>query len=259
MAGAKKKKTIRPPEHDEHMALEDAMNELTRQTDALLSETKKRAPVKKPTLPKQKIVPHRKGAHLDIVGHTPSSPKKIVHPEPVAATPHQELLPEHAGKSFNELPKSSRQIESSDSEKKAEAVIIHSHEGRQVQPLGDSKEHENDTEVAQEKAPTPKKKTVTKPVVHEKINFISPAEEKIDVHGATDHTEKLEDDGIIPLEKTSLQKPTVFDTEEYHSELHDWSKLSSTSRWPIVVLALLVVITIALVYLYSTKQLPTLF
>ncbi len=98
MARTKKPATTH---QDEHMALDAAMSELARQTDALLQQTIKEEP-KKPTLPKKqkKVVPHTKGAHLDIVGHTPSSLKKGKK-----KSEHTEgLLPATAGLSYNETP-----------------------------------------------------------------------------------------------------------------------------------------------------------
>jgi len=101
MARAKK---VSKAADDEHMELEAAMSELSRQTDALLAEAKPKKQVK-PTLPQKKIIPHSKGASLDIVGHAPSSIHRSSKVSQVKKTEtKEELLPEHAGLSFNEKP-----------------------------------------------------------------------------------------------------------------------------------------------------------
>ncbi len=101
MARAKK---VSKAADDEHMELEAAMSELSRQTDALLADAKPKKQVK-PTLPQKKIIPHSKGASLDIVGHAPSSIHRSSKVSQVKKTEvKEELLPEHAGLSFNEKP-----------------------------------------------------------------------------------------------------------------------------------------------------------
>jgi len=58
--------------------------------------------------------------------------------------------------------------------------------------------------------------------------------------------------GYQPL--ASQQKPTVFDTNEYHVELHDWSKLDhgANSKW--ILILLVAVLLGAFVYLIVLKQ-----
>lgn len=58
--------------------------------------------------------------------------------------------------------------------------------------------------------------------------------------------------GYQPL--ASQQKPTVFDTNEYHVDLHDWSKLdhSANSKW--ILFVLVAVLLGAFVYLIVLKQ-----
>ena len=52
-------------------------------------------------------------------------------------------------------------------------------------------------------------------------------------------------------------QPEIFDTDEYHPTLHDWSKLEHHSSWPKVVLLLLLVILAAGVYIIvSGVKLP---
>lgn len=58
-----------------------------------------------------------------------------------------------------------------------------------------------------------------------------------------------------PLE--SQQKPTVFDTNEYHVELHDWSKLEHKSHGLWYILVLLITVAAALAYfLFSGQEIP---
>ena len=58
--------------------------------------------------------------------------------------------------------------------------------------------------------------------------------------------------GYVPLE--SQEKPTVFDTTQYHVELHDWSKLdkSFTGKW--LILGLLLILLVSAIYLFVFKQ-----
>lgn len=52
-------------------------------------------------------------------------------------------------------------------------------------------------------------------------------------------------------------QPEIFDTDEYHPTLHDWSKLEHQSAWPKVVLLVLLVILAAGVYIIvSGVKLP---
>lgn len=48
----------------------------------------------------------------------------------------------------------------------------------------------------------------------------------------------------------SQQKPTVFDTNEYHPELHDWSKLGHSKSPVWIILALLLVVAGGLAYMF---------
>lgn len=50
------------------------------------------------------------------------------------------------------------------------------------------------------------------------------------------------------------QKPTVFDTKEYHPELHDWSHLSRPSRAPFIILLLLIAVLGAITYFVVLGQ-----
>lgn len=58
--------------------------------------------------------------------------------------------------------------------------------------------------------------------------------------------------GYVPL--ASQEKPTVFDTTEYHVELHDWSKLdkSPVGKW--LILGLLIICLAAFTYLFVLGQ-----
>lgn len=52
----------------------------------------------------------------------------------------------------------------------------------------------------------------------------------------------------------SQQKPTVFDTTEYHAELNDWSKLDKSSGGKWVILILLLLLLAAFIYLFVLKM-----
>lgn len=122
MAKADSKKAVEPKANDEHGELDAAMNELAKQTDALLAETKPKQS-EKPKLPKKKsvskkVVPHRNGQHLDIVGSTMKS----------GASPKIEA---HATKSYNEKDTPKQEPQPTEKASAAGAPqIIRPHEGR---------------------------------------------------------------------------------------------------------------------------------
>lgn len=149
---AKQKKVSKATE-DEHMALEAAMNELTKQTDELLKQAKPKEE-KKPELPKKqpetkpakKVVPHKKGASLDIVGHGPSSPRKKTSQNTDAGVNDEELLPATAGLSYNEQPAvkvedapkipAIKKPTSSKPVSDEKSPMIQSHVGKRIEPTG---------------------------------------------------------------------------------------------------------------------------
>lgn len=149
---AKQKKVSKATE-DEHMALEAAMNELTKQTDELLKQAKPKEE-KKPELPKKqpetkpakKVVPHKKGASLDIVGHGPSSPRKKTSQNVDTKVNDEELLPATAGLSYNEQPESKvydapkipaiKKPTASKPASDEKSPMIQSHVGKRIEPTG---------------------------------------------------------------------------------------------------------------------------
>jgi hypothetical protein len=269
---------------DEHMALEDAMSELNKQTDALLTENKKSSEVKKPTLPKKtkKVVPHKKGASLDIVGHQPSTVRRHVSVHKDGEEP--EKIPEHAGLSYNERP-------TKKTEKTAKPSIQH-HAGKRLDITSGAVVATKKVEEPEEKVDVPPEQedelklapldevlaseepheeteeapTIPEPVKAE-VKKEPPAKQPIKDEDVLDFDEpetkptqtEKSDDGIVKLAEGGKEKPTLYDTTEYQTELHDWSKLSKNSHWSFVVLILLVGVAGVLAYLYFTNSLPEFF
>ena len=309
---------------NEHMALEEAMSELSRQTDALLTQTKteKKSKPKLPTKklaneqpeenpkPARKVIPHRKGAHLDIVGHGSVKINVTNANSTLKDIPDHELLPEHAGLSKNEKPSD---ITSSVSDPKSDeskedvkspslpAAVIRPHVGQKinmnVSAEGDEPtkliekpdSQEEKIEKSEEKDEKPKSETTKQaaPANKPKAEKVEgskapgPVEEEVKAKNEPELSEKEEDsepksevkksepevtvsdvdakpedDGIIKLTEDQKEKPTVFDTAQYHVELHDWSKLSHSSHWSVFILLLLVALAGGLAYLYFTNQIP---
>ena len=52
----------------------------------------------------------------------------------------------------------------------------------------------------------------------------------------------------LELSEDDKHKPMIFDTEEYHPELHDWSKLEPKSKSPLIVLLILIIVAAGLAY-----------
>lgn len=147
---------------DEHMALDAAMNELAKQTDELLKKTKPAKPAK-PKLPakktassaekKTKVIPHTKGAHLDIMNHTPSSVRKNV-----SSAPAQKLLEETteddapAAIKSEDIPKIPEVKSASVANATIKPSIIKSHVGKQIEPPSSSPAKAVDSEPEHESA-----------------------------------------------------------------------------------------------------------
>ncbi len=327
MATSRAKKPSKAAE-DEHMALEDAMQELARQTDALLSPSTPKKEEPKPTLPapatsvKKKRIPHTKGAHLDIVGHAPSTVKRA---KPVSKPAEEhELLEAHAGKSYNEVSAKGNNevsaaghnevsaaghnevsagsnnevsakgnnevagvkddaaepeppvitLETTSHESKTPAIIT-SH-GAPITPASAEATDVKASHIAvvdnsKEQSVKTHSDSHSKADEHKPAESKPPAKEMAAAPASSTSTiafsEKSpgsEDDTSAPsthhedksAEHATSEKPSTFDTSEYHPELHDWSKLSSSNHWSIFILLLLVVLAGGLAYLYFTGMLP---
>ena len=228
----------------EHRALEEAMKELSNQTDALLLDHKKaEVNSRKPTLPRKRIVPHTKGTNLDIVNHAPSSLRQS---SPLKKD-EEVLLEAHAGKSYNEVDQSASTI------KKPVLITPRTqlHEAPRVEPSGGL--------VHQATPPIAAKPTVSKSN-EEEVSSAPPIKEKIQFHEplklSIDQPEEAETELASPLtnevELEQANKPAAFDATEYHSELHDWSKIAKPSRLPLVLFLLFALLLVASGYAYTS-------
>ncbi|MBP9738172.1 hypothetical protein KBD20_00615 [Candidatus Saccharibacteria bacterium] len=70
-----------------------------------------------------------------------------------------------------------------------------------------------------------------------------------DTGGSEIYSDNLRSDPVTFDEETDEPKVAVFDTEEYHSTLHDWSKLEHHNRAPIVLLLVLAIVLAGGVYI----------
>jgi len=278
---------------DEHQELDVAMSELARQTDALLAEAKPKQS-NKPKLPKKKsssrkLVPHRNGQHLDIVGSSMTS-------KPAQT---EKKLPAHASYSYNEKNESKTPTKSEPSS--AAPRIIRPHEGVALAGKDVASQPDAKPKSAHEEAETPTRAadadehmkvkvddTEEKITVHSHAHVSESAvkheppadvdEKSVETHPSTvestheQHETSAKtvlktksedaDDGIVKIDEEEKadtdmkEKATLFDTAEYQAELHDWSKLSGNSHWPFIILILLLALAGGLMYLYFTGNLP---
>lgn len=307
----KKKPTKKPEKHD-FTALDEAVSELSKQTEALLGSAEPKPA--KPKLPKKRSIPHTKGKSFDII-HDPSKKRPLksslktavaVQHKLITVTDNEELdhmLPEHATTSSSEVTaveESAQKAPEEVSEPAAESPVIHGHnkglvvqdseetvvaeEAVKVLPKEDSKaaashsaitfEDDSGVEAEPEKAeevPKPQnsqvesKQEVTteastdnskdEPKDNDETEQEKPAELPAYNSGelfANNLVKESKPRGYKPDE--NQQKPTVFDTNEYHVELHDWSKLENHSgaRW--VLLALLILVAGGLGYFVISGQ-----
>jgi len=311
-----KKKKHNAPSEDDFKLLDTSVSELSEQTSALLTHFgEKNSEDSRPTMPKQATSKKTPGKSFDIIKGSHAVTVKRAKKSVIEGTTDDavELLPEHAGKSFNEVsleeaPKketvSSTEAsvekpgEVDDSEKLAQAVVV----GHPVGSLRfDSTEEEPVTLHDEADKDTNKQDADTHSVV-EKVDTATSSETK-DLDGASEVSaddQKLEvssesqkpvekpEEGVVETADGGEQKedsiatgevfasnlagskspkgyeppegqeqPTVFDTNEYHPELHDWSKLDHGHGGKWYVLALLIAIAAALAYfIFSGQKLP---
>ena len=267
-----KKKPVKKPAEKDFTALDAAVSELTKQTEALLGKAEEKP--SKPTLPKKRSIPHKKGKSFDII-HNPKSKTKLhASLKTAKVTAHSTsliepkdeptLLPDHAGKSFNELdsavsePTDEKPIqikhhegslvplheEPEQSAKNAEtpsedetietASISHtslSFEEKEVEPEDSTTEQVTEKNTKPEKEEKQqnadeKEESAEEEKAVEKISDDAPAEPAPDLPAynsgelfANNLVKERKQNGYKPLE--DQQKPTVFDTNEYHPELHE--------------------------------------
>lgn len=331
-----KKKDSKQPESNttDFTALDSAVSELSKQTEALLGSTDSQAKVTKPKLPKKHAAVHAKAKSFDII-HDPSRKTKLkstLKTAPKAAA--QELLSASVDDESDTVAGDSQN---------ASAAIVHAHKegslhsgtvvkaeqvsesaAKAEEPKLVTKISESETEEAsvqlQDKAAahnllsfddetkddgkaseadpaklpesahdeTEEAIAVVVPEVSEtkivdKTKADTTAVSKIEEE-ATDTKEpessdeketketeikdesdsyrgelyannlvkEVEPKGFIKSDDSS--KPAVFDTDEYHPELHDWSKLESHSGLNWLLLVLLLVVAGGVAYFVLTGQ-----
>ena len=299
-----KKKKHNPPSEDDFKILDKSVSELSEQTSALLTHFGEKNPKEpkpaKPIMPKQVATKKSPGRSFDIIqGSSAANLKraKKIHSEVIAGD-EVELLPEHAGKSFNEtdiledskkddVSNTKMQLEKGPgagvSEKVLQTVVV----GHPAGSLRfDSKDDEPDMPEV-EADQTTKQEDVSLEDKKNDIEFTSKDKDQADVSEPVGHDVKSEEVDtenieIVEHNETSIstgevfasdivsnsvakgyeppagqQHPTVFDTNEYHPELHDWSKLDNHRGGKWYVLALLIAIAAALAYfIFSGQKLP---
>ena len=319
MSILKRKKKSVLPSGDDYKVLDGSVNDLSKQTSELLShfgEKKEEVNTpKKASTVKSVNTKRVSGKSFDIIA--PSSKRHTSTKISAPIKDDEVLLPEHAGKSFNELdfeempPKQSSAPEIItnkgsiiNSEDEAPSEISHTistrppgslhfqeseAENEKMTDLVDEKEEPNNAEepeLSQELEPKVETEVVPLvPSVEEeksetdtsKVDDDTKPEEEVikSDEAVTDHAETIlsENDSnsgelyVNNLVKTTdkkgyvapegQQKPTVFDTNEYHPQLHDWSKLENKNGVKGYFLALLLVVAGALAYLIlSGTQIP---
>lgn len=226
---------------EEHRALEEAMKELSTQTDALLSQHEKESNQVKPVLPKKRIVPHTNGAHLDIVNHAPSS---VTRPavEHVSAP---ELLEARATKSFNETSPE-KNIEQRTEAKVQAGVTLPTqlHTAKKIEPPVQIEKP------ALRQSDSPHGSNIEPEKVHfEQQPKLADTIATVDEEEVTD-----EADNEQSAQDEVAKKPLHAEAHEFDAELklQDWSKLAKPSRLPWVLFLLLVLLILGLGYVYTT-------
>lgn len=306
-----KKKPAKKLDNQDFTALDAAVSELNKQTAALLGKADGKTEAK-PTLPKKQNHPQTKGKSFDIINHprkntTLQSSLKTAQKTPSAPAEPEALLPDHAGKSFNELevdelPSIKAKGKDTPEEPKpkdAAAPVIKQHTGKlsltrddedtpsaEEQPSADpalesaalapqAVSHtslsfeEKPEELKDEPAPETKKPEKEPEPEKSQPSEVTEAKEatvetkQSDEQLSYDSGELFANNLVKETQpkrhepEKGQQKPTVFDTTEYHPELHDWSKLEHQGGWKWFILLLLLAVAGGLAYLiFSGQRLP---
>lgn len=295
-----KKKPQKTKEHD-LLALDQAVTELSRQTEALLGAGGNTKP--KPQLPKKQSRITHKGKSFDII-HDPKKSRRIqatlkaskpasktvTHKEP-------ELLPEHVTQGLDKPHNpTSTKATLSVFETTEPPIIKGQHEAgslidKEALKVLDEGDQPTDLSPTKEQSVQTKTSSATHdlPVAQTSISFTEdeqtgvadpqatpPADLAPEADGmllaSQDETEsnttsytgelyannlvkEIEPKGFKPTENG--EGPAVFDTEQYHPDLHDWSKLESrhTNLW-LFALLVVVVIGAAVYFVLSGQKLP---
>lgn len=299
-----KKKKHSAPSEDDFKLLDTSVSELSEQTNALLTHFGEKKPenskTTKPIMPKQSTSKKTPGRSFDIIqGSNVVNAKRAKKTVTIdAPTDAVELLPEHAGKSFNEVspeeaPKKDTVSITETVTVKSEEVEDYKKEAQEVvvgHPAGslrfDSTEEEPVTLHDEVDSDSTQQGADTNPVVEKvKVDTDSTDSKSEGTNESPQPDKKSEEDETTgDLEKKESipatgevfasnlvsnelpkgyeapegqQQPTVFDTNEYHPELHDWSKLDRGHGGKWYILALLIAIAAALAYfIFSGQKLP---
>ncbi len=307
----KKKKSSQPAQPDA-LSIDAAMDELSKQTEALLSDFGEQAKVPKPALPKKSAKFAPKGKSFDVF-HDPrkktqlKSTLKASEPtSPEEGTgaaielPETPLLEEHATDSYNEIGISDQKPEDSEQPAVDSPAVIVGHEAKLTvatdnqsgsimpgetaasleaqedvavelvapislesqEPLSFNEEPaEGESQVAEDE---PVKEPVVEVSEDDQAQVAPEAETDAPPKAAADdiyvsgelHANNLvknvKPKGYQALEDTGA--PAVFDTEEYHPELHDWSKLEHKNGPKWILLVLLVIVAGGLGYFVISGQ-----
>ncbi len=254
------KKAQKPGKHD-YGKLDKAVSELAKQTEILLGSTKLPEKNPKPRLSANQMTKKSTGRSFDIITKnqllksksTPLIEARASEDKPInPKNPTPEAVVSRLAKNISVHPasevdqKDEQLSEDSDTQKPAiEETESLNHQKALEFEVNDSE----DTEVPADKtdkstimnhqASTIKPSIEAKADQAEKPETEKPAE--MAEYGNTIISTKTKD--AIEMEaddKNGRASISVFDTEEYHQPLHDWSKLEQRSRLPLVILLLLV-------------------
>ncbi len=322
----KKKKVSSVASKNELAELDASVNELSKQTSALLKNFG--TPAEKPEDTDQKAAPPKAGAPQPAAVRKTGKSFDIIHdpkrrtslkatlktPEKAADIAEVELLPEHATKSYNELTVSATPtvVQDVTSQQKAPGVIGHQAGSLRIDSETSTTTEASDIDAAaaptneatqaQDTSETPlepqaakqgisfEEESESEPEVQQDTSEVA-AEQTADESPRLEKTEEAQNDhetDEAPAESQSVaakhessshdsgelyannlvhdsipkgytpiagqQKPTVFDTNEYHVELHDWSKLEHKASALWYILALLVTVAGALAYFVLSGQ-----
>lgn len=295
-------------EDDHFTALDAAVSELSKQTDALLSgfgteSNRATTTNEKPTFTKKKNVLHTKGKSFDIIhdpkrrAHLKATLKSAAPVTRLIPVETELLLPGQASKSYNELSEPSEKnvvvpVETSKiqlnenrldtrepvvSGVDSEPVITSTSPSKAVSHTTLSFSEPEQSESTDNKSTTQEPKVSKDPIqpVAElsQEEVVTDSEKKIKAEEAKEtEVEKLDEQNTGTLYPNNLVKdtepkgyeapetegkPAIFDTETYHPELHDWSKLdhSNSKKWILLVL-LLVVAGSGAYFILSGQKLP---
>lgn len=312
-----KKPTEKKRIQEDFTALDAAVIELNKQTEALLGKTNEKTS-KKPVLPKKKNLPVSRGKSFDIIRD--SNKKSVLQgtlktakAAPVAPTTSEVVQKKPSEQTFlddsetgapQELvwlaQESVAQEESSPAvviKRRGGSLITMDSSGKDDEPpevdqaeddaedtavataepskstLGSEKQNssvepEGNAEAVEsqgdpaplaepEEAQVPEEKDspVVDPVLESEVKDPVTAEPSAYNSGELFANNLVKESGPRGYEADEKQqKPTVFDTNEYHPELHDWSKLDRSNNPKWVLLVLLLIFGVGVVYFVVLGQ-----